>query len=154
MTGYNDKKPLPSTTNINLLISTSLLVMTWWSFTNHTGNIFWWVFFVDFIECFMTTFLRAHSWLNWVVFWCVDYSYSFKHVILHYIFNSTQFSQEWARRKVVVKHSIKHYIFRHIQIQVVILLWWSQWLAERVKNWRNTEKDNLSCHKPQTNIKT
>ena len=20
----------------------------------------------DFIECFMTTFLRAHSWLNWV----------------------------------------------------------------------------------------
>ena len=24
------------------------------------GSIF------DFIECFMTTFLRAHSWLNWV----------------------------------------------------------------------------------------
>ena len=23
-------------------------------------------FFVDFIECFTTTFLRAHSWLNWV----------------------------------------------------------------------------------------
>ena len=22
--------------------------------------------FKDFIECFMTTFLRAHSWLNWV----------------------------------------------------------------------------------------
>ena len=21
---------------------------------------------IDFIECFMTTFLRAHSWLNWV----------------------------------------------------------------------------------------
>ena len=21
----------------------------------------------DFIECFTTTFLRAHSWLNWVV---------------------------------------------------------------------------------------
>ena len=21
---------------------------------------------VDFIECFTTTFLRAHSWLNWV----------------------------------------------------------------------------------------
>ena len=21
---------------------------------------------LDFIECFMTTFLRAHSWLNWV----------------------------------------------------------------------------------------
>ena len=20
----------------------------------------------DFIECFMTTFLRAHSWINWV----------------------------------------------------------------------------------------
>ena len=20
----------------------------------------------DFIECFMTTFMRAHSWLNWV----------------------------------------------------------------------------------------
>ena len=24
-------------------------------------------FFFDFIECFTTTFLRAHSWLNWVV---------------------------------------------------------------------------------------
>ena len=23
-------------------------------------------FFFDFIECFTTTFLRAHSWLNWV----------------------------------------------------------------------------------------
>ena len=23
-------------------------------------------FFLDFIECFTTTFLRAHSWLNWV----------------------------------------------------------------------------------------
>ena len=23
--------------------------------------------FFDFIECFTTTFLRAHSWLNWVV---------------------------------------------------------------------------------------
>ena len=23
-------------------------------------------FDLDFIECFMTTFLRAHSWLNWV----------------------------------------------------------------------------------------
>ena len=22
----------------------------------------------DFIECFMTTFLHAHSWLNWVAF--------------------------------------------------------------------------------------
>ena len=22
--------------------------------------------FFDFIECFTTTFLRAHSWLNWV----------------------------------------------------------------------------------------
>ena len=21
---------------------------------------------IDFIECFTTTFLRAHSWLNWV----------------------------------------------------------------------------------------
>ena len=24
-----------------------------------------WIFF-DFIECFTTTFLRTHSWLNWV----------------------------------------------------------------------------------------
>ena len=24
------------------------------------------IFFFDFIECFTTTFLRAHSWLNWV----------------------------------------------------------------------------------------
>ena len=24
------------------------------------------VFDFDFIECFTTTFLRAHSWLNWV----------------------------------------------------------------------------------------
>ena len=24
------------------------------------------VFRFDFIECFTTTFLRAHSWLNWV----------------------------------------------------------------------------------------
>ena len=24
------------------------------------------VFHFDFIECFTTTFLRAHSWLNWV----------------------------------------------------------------------------------------
>ena len=23
-------------------------------------------FIFDFIECFTTTFLRAHSWLNWV----------------------------------------------------------------------------------------
>ena len=23
-------------------------------------------FLFDFIECFTTTFLRAHSWLNWV----------------------------------------------------------------------------------------
>ena len=23
-------------------------------------------FWFDFIECFTTTFLRAHSWLNWV----------------------------------------------------------------------------------------
>ena len=23
-------------------------------------------FTFDFFECFMTTFLRAHSWLNWV----------------------------------------------------------------------------------------
>ena len=25
-----------------------------------------WRFDFDFIECFTTTFLRAHSWLNWV----------------------------------------------------------------------------------------
>ena len=25
------------------------------------------MFHFDCIECFMTTFLRAHSWLNWVV---------------------------------------------------------------------------------------
>ena len=24
------------------------------------------IFYLDFIECFTTTFLRAHSWLNWV----------------------------------------------------------------------------------------
>ena len=24
------------------------------------------IFDFDFIECFTTTFLRAHSWLNWV----------------------------------------------------------------------------------------
>ena len=24
------------------------------------------IWFNDFIECFTTTFLRAHSWLNWV----------------------------------------------------------------------------------------
>ena len=24
------------------------------------------ILFFDFIECFTTTFLRAHSWLNWV----------------------------------------------------------------------------------------
>ena len=24
------------------------------------------IFIFDFIECFTTTFLRAHSWLNWV----------------------------------------------------------------------------------------
>ena len=24
------------------------------------------LFLFDFIECFTTTFLRAHSWLNWV----------------------------------------------------------------------------------------
>ena len=24
------------------------------------------IYTFDFIECFMTTFLRAHSWLNWV----------------------------------------------------------------------------------------
>ena len=27
---------------------------------------FWVLFFYFFIECFTTTFLRAHSWLNWV----------------------------------------------------------------------------------------
>ena len=41
---------------------------------SHFNNIFLsrmfkdfgcWIFF-DFIECFTTTFLRAHSWLNWV----------------------------------------------------------------------------------------
>ena len=26
----------------------------------------------DFIECFTTTFLRAHSWLNWVEIMNVD----------------------------------------------------------------------------------
>ena len=26
----------------------------------------WVYFWFDFIECFTTTFLRAHSWLNWV----------------------------------------------------------------------------------------
>ena len=30
-------------------------------FTPHTGRQSF-----DFIECFTTTFLRAHSWLNWV----------------------------------------------------------------------------------------
>ena len=30
--------------------------------------------FFDFIECFTTTFLRAHSWLNWVVDACPDKS--------------------------------------------------------------------------------
>ena len=24
------------------------------------------IYIFDFIECFTTTFLRAHSWLNWV----------------------------------------------------------------------------------------
>ena len=30
----------------------------------------------DFIECFTTTFLRAHSWLNWVEdkYWCISAS--------------------------------------------------------------------------------
>ena len=28
------------------------------------ANYFWHNF--DFIECFTTTFLRTHSWLNWV----------------------------------------------------------------------------------------
>ena len=30
--------------------------------------------FIDFIECFTTTFLRAHSWLNWVVVTVMDIS--------------------------------------------------------------------------------
>ena len=25
-----------------------------------------WIYWFDFIECFTTTLLRAHSWLNWV----------------------------------------------------------------------------------------
>ena len=29
-------------------------------------NICIYCMFFDFIECFTTTFLRAHSWLNWV----------------------------------------------------------------------------------------
>ena len=28
----------------------------------HMSSLIWF----DFIECFTTTFLRAHSWLNWV----------------------------------------------------------------------------------------
>ena len=31
-----------------------------------TLGAFDWAWFFDFIECFTTTFLRAHSWLNWV----------------------------------------------------------------------------------------
>ena len=35
----------------------------WYITVNVTyGGILWY----DFIECFTTTFLRAHSWLNWV----------------------------------------------------------------------------------------
>ena len=36
----------------------------------YDGNIvkcpFTYSYWLNFIECFMTTFLRAHSWLNWV----------------------------------------------------------------------------------------
>ena len=36
----------------------------------------------DFIECFTTTFLRAHSWLNWV-----DTStHEIAHVLTHYVY--------------------------------------------------------------------
>ena len=31
-----------------------------------TGSIYFDFFVCDFIECLTTTFLRAHSWLNWV----------------------------------------------------------------------------------------
>ena len=30
------------------------------------SNTVWPGFYFDFIECFMTTFLHTHSWLNWV----------------------------------------------------------------------------------------
>ena len=34
-------------------------MVLWWG-----GTVMRWYF--DFIQCFTTTFLRAHSWLNWV----------------------------------------------------------------------------------------
>ena len=48
-----------------------------WSNEKQTGVLchktplaVWWSSFnFDFIECFTTTFLHAHSWLNWVVWW-------------------------------------------------------------------------------------
>ena len=33
---------------------------------NEEPAVLWFDFDFDFIECFTTTFLRAHSWLNWV----------------------------------------------------------------------------------------
>ena len=38
-------------------------------------NIFWYILF-DFIECFTTTFLRAHSWLHWVVLIHTNFVYT------------------------------------------------------------------------------
>ena len=44
------------------------LFQIWHAYVNlspaYLGRDIWFDF--DFIECFTTTFLRAHSWLNWV----------------------------------------------------------------------------------------
>ena len=45
-------------------------------FTVVKGAVSAYYYYFDFIECFTTTFLRAHSWLNWVdiiIINCMNY---------------------------------------------------------------------------------
>ena len=53
----------------------------------------------DFIECFTTTFLRAHSWLNWVVNGsvCIDLIRSY---VLDKKYKFVQrFHHKWAKKR-------------------------------------------------------